>query len=369
MHMQWVILSSCLLVVGADRKRFGSTTIQATDDRLLTVGRFLPEGTSLRCGWSACQISGTFSGSRVEVSITASVKGERLLVMLDGVEVKKFATTPSSTAPYVLDGLAAGTHNFTLMKLTEDNVRQGKNGTMLVNNFTTDGLFLARPMPRPRRILFVGDSDTAGWCADGEPGGHNDPNTCENSWVTWASNIARDLDADMMVCAISGFGVLPSTGAVADNVPRMLPFDDSVMWNSSSWIPDAVIMLIGPNDFNKGTPVFEDFKSAYVGLVDLVQSYAAPPPPVINVCGGSINGLLPCPYIQQVIEYFNLNRKVPTSYATVTNSTWNEINQPANNGCNHHYNPQGHRILADSLLPQVKQILGWIPGEVGAITV
>ena len=64
-----------------------------------------------------------------------------------------------------------------------------------------------------RRIEFVGDSDTAGWCADGKPRQNYDTaHKYEDARKTWAAQLAESLRAEVMVEAISGWGV--GAGAV-----------------------------------------------------------------------------------------------------------------------------------------------------------
>ena len=61
--------------------------------------------------------------------------------------------------------------------------------------------------------------------------------------------IARNVSADFMVEAVSGYGVEPSTPAIQPVMDYTLGFDSSGgMWNYSAWVPDAVVILIGPND-------------------------------------------------------------------------------------------------------------------------
>ena len=73
---------------------------------------------------------------------------------------------------YVLaSGLSSGQHTVTMWKATEDNSNKGSKGVAAFGGFSTDGSFapihaVAAPT---RRLECIGDSDTAGWCADGSP--------------------------------------------------------------------------------------------------------------------------------------------------------------------------------------------------------
>jgi len=58
----------------------------------------------------------------------------------------------------------------------------------------------------------TGDSDTAGFCADGIPGPkrqEDDSNLkFENNYVSWSAQLARGLNASYEAKAISGIGLL-----------------------------------------------------------------------------------------------------------------------------------------------------------------
>merc|ERR1712224_434793 len=110
------------------------------------------------------------------------------------------------------------------------------------------------------------------------------------------------VDADMVEEAVSGIGVTTKTSgyAIQPLLTNVLPYSDKLKWDFSLWVPDAVVMLIGPND-NK--PNKQPFKDAYRALMESVaQNYAGASvkPKLINVCGGSINGLDPCSSIKAV---------------------------------------------------------------------
>ena len=98
-------------------------------------------------------------------------------------------------------------------------------------------------------------------------------------------------------------------------------------WNYSAWVPDAVVILIGPNDemrdgsISRSSPPIrpgsnsssadgrpKGFIKAYLSLLNQVaENYegVTVPPKIIHVCGGSLNGLDPCSDIQNANDQFN----------------------------------------------------------------
>ena len=67
-------------------------------------------------------------------------------------------------------------------------------------------------------------------------------------------------------------------------------------------------MLIGPNDPSTRSHFEDKFITAYTELMAQIAdkyAYAEVKPKIISVCGGSINGLDPCPNIQIAIANYN----------------------------------------------------------------
>ena len=83
---------------------------------------------------------------------------------------------PGPAGSYTLGSVtAAGNHTLEFYKVTEDNSRKGSKGSMSFGGFSlSGGTFGPAPPSATRRLEFIGDSDTAGWCADGSSkGGDN----------------------------------------------------------------------------------------------------------------------------------------------------------------------------------------------------
>ena len=310
---------------------------------------------------------------------------------------------PSPPGSYTLGSVAgSGVHTLEFFKVTEDNSRKGSKGTMSFGGFSLSaGTFGPAPPLATRRLEFIGDSDTAGWCADGSSKGGDNADKYQDGYQTWAMQIARNVSADFMVEAVSGYGVEPSTPAIQPVMDYTLGFDSSGgMWNYSSWVPDAVVILIGPNDevpmLGGQQPQPADVASSssssssrggskfikdYLKLLSQVANNykgVAVPPKIVHVCGGSLNGLDPCDDIQTANKQFNMmGLGMKGFYTTIdpgdpeSTPHWSEINgceegttkkckgKSAFNGCDGHYNVKGHGVLAGDVIPQFRQIMGW----------
>jgi len=389
------------------------------DERLSYIGRFAPSADgSVQCSaWGGTQVAARFKGTSVSALLTGGGSSDRFLTLIDGephgdpfivtpdggcadfpswadsdgdkcskivknewcayaedFKVKGVSALdaccgcgggtkdPSDMTSYTLaKGLAAGEHTVALWKVTEDVVQAGRAGAACFGGFSANE-FLAAPPARTRRLEFIGDSDTAGYCADGSSSGGDKEKKTENTYETWASKIALAFDADFVEQAVSGFGVRSGTPSVTPLLKNALPWDDSTPWDFTSWVPDAVVMLIGPND-NK--PKSDKFKTAYREMMDAHVSHyggAKNKPKIIHVCAGSMNGFDPCESIQAVSGEFNSDHSDgwESHYTSITQAHWKEINNHnAYKGCDDHYSSKGHQVVADDIVPQIRQIMGW----------
>ncbi|CUI15143.1 lipase, putative [Bodo saltans] len=158
---------------------------------------------------------------------------------------------------------------------------------------------------RRRRIEFIGDSITAGYC-----------NTCnlfpnasntyaqEDFSLSWARLTCGLLNADCHTEAWSGRGVIRNCD---DSAPIWMPtivrravgsvseFDNfwgvENTWDLSSFVPDALVVNLGTNDYGchpipNITQFNAEFEQAYVGmLTDLLVGYHNATQGVFIACG------------------------------------------------------------------------------------
>jgi hypothetical protein len=164
--------------------------------------------------------------------------------------------------------------------------------------------------------------------------------TVESSFVSWAAQLARALggnDVEVYMQAISGSGVTRWPNMQLQR-EYTLGFDESAgHWDYSRFVPEAVFILLGPNDNSIDEP--DIFLSSYLSMLDSVVSNYAPIYPlgqvlkIINVRGGSINGLDPCELIQVAVHDFNVNAArskdgFQSYFVTLANSDWKRLSLP-----------------------------------------
>lgn len=346
-------------------------SLQPDDSAIRYIGRFdVSDPKAPRFSWPMTGMSITFHGSQIAYGKFAFDRhGGRLRVIVDG-KTQGFVQqkgASSMTQIKLAENLDAGkAHTLEVFKVTEG------DGVMSFGGFALDaGQFGSVPKAATRRLEFIGDSDTAGWCADGSASTGDKETKFEDGYVTWAQQLARSLGAEPMVEAVSGWGVTKSSHPIQDVLNDVYP-SSKASWDYSKWTPDAVVILIGPNDELKATTQ-NSFVKQYKNLLDMVATNyknAKTPPKVIHVCGGSLNGFDPCDDIQTANTQFNQEQEQSGSgikgyYTSITKAHWNMINGPHGsgrsqyNGCDGHYNEKGHGVLAADILPQVQKIMGW----------
>ncbi|MBU3030645.1 SGNH/GDSL hydrolase family protein [Paracoccus marinaquae] len=209
------------------------------------VGRTAQDGDDLDHQWPGFQASARFVGSRIEVAIRDSSNRYRLT--LDDAEVE---LTRVGSGVLRISGLAAGTHEIRLEKLSEQ-AEVGHFG----------GFFLppeATPLPPPERrplIEFVGDSDTVGYgnTAPGRDCSSEAQYLATDTSRAFGPMTARALGSDYRIIAASGIGLVRNLGgggdtAMAKVYARALPLQGDTPHDPEP-AADVIVIALGPNDY------------------------------------------------------------------------------------------------------------------------
>jgi hypothetical protein len=185
-------------------------TVAADDSHITYIGRFDHKDPKAPAfSWSNTQIGLSFNGStELKAHFTAPGPGMRVLPIVDGVAGEPIMVGAKKSdddddgnhanldviVPVATGLSASSPHTVVLWKITEDtagsdgDAKHPQRGTALFHGFQLSAGATLQPPPArlPRRLEFVGDSDTAGWCADGTPSnGYDTAHKC----VRWSSEI------------------------------------------------------------------------------------------------------------------------------------------------------------------------------------
>jgi hypothetical protein len=187
-------------------------------------------------------------------------------VTVDGQTQQKLVLTPGDHVYELASALPPGPHRVELYKRTE-----GQNGaTQFLGYDFHGGTLLPPPLRAKRKIEIVGDSDVTGFGYEGAALNGVCPGVAwaarwENFRAAWGQRLATKLDAELHGTAYSGKGFYfniwrPDDETIGIVFPRADPVDPTSVYDLSKFVPDAVVVAIGGNDYNIGLP--EDFGPA-----------------------------------------------------------------------------------------------------------
>lgn len=227
----------------------------------------------------------------------------------------------------------------------------------------TGGTLVARKEQFAYKFDFLGDSITT---AFGVLSGTNPVcflrmKQIQNCLESWASHISKKFNADYRIMAVSGKGVLQNSYGVPG--PKITSLYTRTTDNSKPFsysyqdkvIPDVIFFMIGANDYSHPiNPNPNNFIFAYKIMLETVLAElrkAAPgaKPLLINVCAADMSKEHQYTVQTAVNEFKNAYKL--TYYVQIPRGVLSNL------GCIGHPNTKGQRLIAETLYPQVKEIL------------
>ena len=147
------------------------------------------------------------------------------------------------------------------------------------------GCELLPPPPWPgRRLMFIGDSITSGEYVERLPPENISTPRTANAARSFGMLLGRWLQAQVHLISCGGRGIIRDWTGKTDgiNAPqffqRALPDDPAAHWNHADYMPDAIVVCLGTNDFSKDLPNEAAYTKAYddfVGEIRLAHPGAA----------------------------------------------------------------------------------------------
>lgn len=315
--------------------------------------------------WSGVGFQLSFTGSSIFGLYLQDVGNEYDIISEDFNVTLVTNTTSTPVVQILSTGLdSSKTHNVMVFKRTE-----ALFGVVsLFGIVLSPGGSLQPAQPNfneSRRIEFIGDSITCGF---GDLGTFpcNFSASTEDVSHSYAELIARELDADIHIVAWSGKGMVRNYGYPNESSPESMPtyFNKtlansdapSTTWNFTSWIPSAVVINLGTNDFSTGpVPSQELFESTYVSFISEIrsvyqQAQGGVGPELFLVCGPMIGNPC-CQYVSNVAD------EVGATYIPIQQLNCNNDSTPC--GCDGHPNVQGHQGMYELAYPIIQKAMGW----------
>lgn len=359
-QLSLVFILALLFHFKAFAGQLGKQFVDAANPAIRYVGRIdFSDKENPRFDWPGVYIQFQFTGKSCAVKMS-DTRHDYFQVMVDNLPAKVMKVT-SDTILVIADNLKNKLHKVEIVKRTE-----GEQGTATFSGIYLDEGAVISPwanVPK-HKIQFIGNSITCGYGVEGKSKNvHFKPET-ENSDKSYAPITARAFDADYHLVSHSGYGVVRNYGYKEKTSPEPMPSKyDQVYdmkkqpkWNFSDWVPDAVVINLGTNDFS--THPFPDkavFQKGYEDLILRVQKNY-PGVPVFCIVGPMIDE--PCySYVKEMVEAFRQVHQVNNVYF-VGVPTYLMI--PGHDlGADSHPNYSGQKKTAAFLVPVMSSVLGW----------
>ncbi|KAF2070879.1 hypothetical protein CYY_007797, partial [Polysphondylium violaceum] len=338
-------------------KKVSGLFIPPSNEKINYVGR-VDKSVSSQYGlaWPGIQISVLVSGTTRFSTVFASTGQVYYNVYIDNVMFVMNVSSPlpqpySFSESLILD--PTQTYNITLIKRTEAMTGISTFYGILVDDNST---LISYPKTSSRSIEFIGDSITCGYGILGEA-------PCpfqaaqEDISLTYGGIISRELEAQLYVESWSGKGVVKNFGSITipsnQTLPELYPLTNPTeytdYWDFNDFLPDAVVINLGTNDYD-GTAPFPSkklFEHTYIDFINFIKSKYINNPLFFLVCGPMITDPC-CQYVQ------NVAHAVDAIYIDMQG-----ILEPNDYGCVGHPNVEGHAKMASIALPIIQKNMGW----------
>ena len=315
---------------------------------LVMLGRYDERADGARrIGWVG---SGFTLRADGPVTVTMTDSGGNRFDVFEGDEARVLVPE-AGTATYTL-GEAGVTQDIALRRRSES-ISAGLTTIERVGAAGTE------PTALPdRRILFLGDSITAGFGVTGpdESCGYDvDTSSVQDAYAVMAADA---FSADYHVVAISGRGAIYNYDDAPDpnmaaHVTMALP-DTAGTWDASRWTPDLIVVNLGTNDWSTYDPG-TTFTGNYAGiLVELAGTY--PEAEILTLTGPLLDGEKGRAIEQGVAEAMARAERqgVEAKTLALTLPSEGEVY-----GCARHPNVRAMRHMADELVPKIAAMTGW----------
>ena len=334
-----------------------SSHIDADDENIEYIGRFdFSNSKSVRFDWPGVQIRTRFEGTSCSIKLKDGNNDYNIFI--DG-KLHKIIRTTNDTIYVLANGLEKKTHTLLITKRTE-----ALFGVGTFEGFILDaGKSLAKPKEKnKRKIEFIGDSYLTGFGSEGDSSNCIFSRETENSYLSFGPQLARKLNADYSIVAISGVGVTKNYGDLLRTSEYPLPYyyeracmNDSLLWDFKRWQPDAVVVRLGRNDYwQKPHPTREMFRTAYLKLISDIRRHY-PNTHIFTLCS-PMRRDPHCDYISSIVNELKLKKGDKKIHFVKVDVKFNE---KRDFGCEKHPNRFGHKKLADFLKPIIRKELGW----------
>jgi len=337
----------------------GSTfAVKANDPAVVYEGRYATDAAGgVRLGFPGVTAHLRFRGTALAMRVRASQADTYFDVGIDGATPTPLRLHAGEGDYPVVLPAAAVEHTVVLTRRNES-----WQGTCDLLGFDLGGGELLAPPELPaRKLMFIGDSVTCGeMTAYDASRAMTDKRNC-NARVSYGMLLATRLGAQCHLVSYGGRGVIRDWQGIRDtaNAPQFyelaLPDDPAVRWDHRRYVPDAVGIQLGTNDFNLGVPDQVEFVNTYVQLIQEIRRNA--PEAVIVVMDSPIVNDEPVKGPRRTVLHFYLEQVVArVGSPKVLLAPLKHYPGVPGNG---HPTGAEHVAMADELELAFRKALGW----------
>lgn len=268
----------------------------------------------------------------------------------------------------VTSGIGDGSHLIRLVKITEADWNNPfpQPNFLTLHGFVLDtGALICSNNPQPsRRIEYIGDSITAGYCNMCQIDPSETEGYAKESFaLSWPTLVSKAVGAAHHATAWSGFGLVRNCCGGVTHMPEVFgrtlaSVEGERPWNYTLWVPDAVVINLGTNDNLSPTTEGEIevmYQEQYIQFVRNISSFYQSAngglgPTFFLACGPMSEAY--CPYVFNVISALE-SSGYPVLFLDqrhVLNST---------NQCCGHPDAMADETIAEITAPVIQDALGW----------
>lgn len=271
----FLILSAAVSVVASAVPDRSTPSMRADDSAIVYEGRYDTTSTgSVRWGFPGITAHLHFRGKELSVKIEASDDDLYFDVSVDGAPPTLLRAGKGIADYSLFKADRAGEHTITLTRRNES--WQG-TCTLVEFSFGVGGEWLSAPELSNRKLMFIGDSVTCGEMTSYDSSRDMRAKLNCNARISYGMLVAQRLGAQCHLVSYGGRGIIRDWQGIRDtrNAPQFyelaLPDDPSVRWDHRRYVPDAIGIQLGTNDFSQGIPDQNEFINAYVQFVEKVR--------------------------------------------------------------------------------------------------
>lgn len=257
----------------AAKRAAPTSDVPALSPLLSFEGRTAVMATGMvRAGFPGVVLRIRIDGPRLVLKTAASTDNLYVNIRVDGGAPKMVHLVKGTQDLTVYDG-PAGEHMIEIARRNES----WEGVWDITSAQTPGGRFLPPPSLPARRLMFIGDSITCGAACDVARDDPREDMTVNDAQKTYAKLLARRLNAQCHLVAYGGRGVIRDWQGIRDtrNAPQFYelaaPDEPAIIWDPANYVPDAIGVMLGTNDFNQGIPDQNEFINAYVDFLEKVR--------------------------------------------------------------------------------------------------